>query len=72
VAAFLWIVSAFDLFKRRLGAGPTAAWLLVIILFPFAGAIVYWALRKPPRDEVQRAFDTEQEIRRGAPPPRVR
>jgi hypothetical protein len=71
LVAFLWIVTLFDLLRRHLGSKQTAAWALIIVLLPFVGAIGYWIMRKPPADEVRRAMDTENEIRRGAAPPRV-
>lgn len=71
LAVLLWIVTIYDLIRRHLGAGPTAGWLVVIILLPFVGAIAYWALRKAPDDEVQRRMDTEAEIRRGGAPPTI-
>jgi len=71
LAAFLWIVTIFDLVRRHLGAGPTAAWLVVVIVLPFLGSLAYWLMRRPPADEVQRARDKETDIRQGAAPPRV-
>jgi hypothetical protein len=71
LAAFLWIVTLFDLFRRHLQPRATVAWLLIVLILPFVGAIAYWALRRAPDEEVERAMDTEREIRRGAPPPRV-
>ena len=49
-----WVVSIVDLFKRHLGAGKTAAWLLLIVLVPFIGVILYWVLRKPSQEEIDR------------------
>jgi hypothetical protein len=72
LAVFLWIVTLFDLFRRHLSTGTTVAWLLIVLILPFIGAIAYWAMRKAPEDEVDRALATERDIRRGAPPPRTR
>jgi hypothetical protein len=71
LAVCLWFVTVFDLFKRHLGAGATAAWGIIILVIPYAGPLAYWILRKPPADEVQRSVDMQSEIRRGARPPRV-
>jgi drug/metabolite transporter (DMT)-like permease len=71
LAAFIWIVTLFDLFRRHLPTGTTVAWLLIVLILPFVGALAYWAMRKTPADEVERALDTERDIRRGAPPPRT-
>jgi hypothetical protein len=63
--ALVWIVSVWDIVRRHLSAGSTAAWLLIIIIFPFVGSLVYWVLRRPPDDEVRRRIDMETELHRG-------
>jgi hypothetical protein len=55
-----WVVSIVDLFKRHLGAGKTAAWLLLVVLVPFVGTILYWVLRKPSQEEMERQLASEQ------------
>ena len=62
----IWVITIMDLFHRHLGAGKTAAWLLLVIIVPFLGAILYWALRTPPEAEVQRAYDDERAFRESA------
>lgn len=62
----IWVITIMDVFHRRLGAGKTAAWLLMVILLPFVGSVVYWVLRKPPADEVQRQYDDERALRESA------
>jgi hypothetical protein len=34
------------------------------VLLPFIGAFIYWALRKPSRDEVEQQYLGEAELRR--------
>jgi type VI protein secretion system component VasK len=71
--AIIWVITLIDLFRRHLGAGPTAAWLLIVILLPFVGALVYWVMRKPSSGEVQHYVEVERELRheeqRPMPPP---
>ena len=62
----VWIITILDVFHSRLGAGKTAAWLLIVFLLPFVGSIVYWVMRKPPADEVQRIYDDERALRDAA------
>jgi uncharacterized protein (DUF58 family) len=71
LVALIWLVTAFDIVRRPLSFTVTVAWLLFALILPFVGSIVYWMLRKPPADEVQRAIDTERDIRAGAAPPRL-
>jgi hypothetical protein len=71
LVALIFLVTAFDVIRQPLGFGKTAAWLLIVLILPFVGSILYWVLRKPPADEVQRSIDTERDIRAGATPPRL-
>ena len=41
----VWVFTV-DLFSRHLDRRHTLAWLLIVILLPFAGALLYWVLRR--------------------------
>jgi uncharacterized protein (DUF58 family) len=75
LVAIIWVITLIDLFRRHLGAGPTAAWVLLVIILPFIGALIYWIARKPSADEVEHYAEVEHEFRgtdprgRQAPPP---
>jgi Phospholipase_D-nuclease N-terminal len=64
----VWAVTAVDIFRRHLGPGKTAAWLLLALIVPLVGAVLYWALRRPSRAEVQAQYDADlavhEELRR--------
>ena len=45
--AVVWIVTVSDLVRRHLGRQRTIAWVLIVLILPFAGAALYWVLRKP-------------------------
>ena len=55
-----WVVSMVDLFKRHLGTKTTAAWLCLIVLLPFVGVILYWVLRKPSEEEIERQLASQE------------
>lgn len=42
----VWAFTVVDLFSRHLDRPRMLAWLLMIILLPFAGALVYWVVRR--------------------------
>jgi len=63
LVAVIWVITLIDLFRRRLGAGPTIGWLVLVIVLPFVGALIYWIVRKPSTEEVQHYVDVEREIR---------
>jgi|tagenome__1003787_1003787.scaffolds.fasta_scaffold20933264_2 hypothetical protein len=67
--AFVVIVSIADIVRRHLGMGRGAAWILLIVLFPFAGALLYWAMRKTPQDELDRSAAAERDLRESGRPP---
>jgi Phospholipase_D-nuclease N-terminal len=75
LVAIIWVITLIDLFRRHLGAGPTIGWVLLVIVLPFIGAIIYWIVRKPSADEVEHYVEAEHEFRgkdprgRSAPPP---
>jgi type VI protein secretion system component VasK len=62
--AIIWVITLIDLFRRHLGAGPTAGWLIIVILLPFVGALAYWIVRKPSSEEVEHSMQVERDIRR--------
>jgi hypothetical protein len=51
----VWGISVFDIVRRHLGRQRTAAWLLIVILLPFVGSILYWVMRKPTDAEIRAA-----------------
>lgn len=51
----VWIGTAVDIRRRRLGVWKAVGWLLVALLVPFIGALIYWLMRKPDADESERA-----------------
>jgi hypothetical protein len=59
VLLVVWAITVSDIVRRHLGRGPTAAWLLIVILLPFLGSLLYWALRKPSEAEIQAQADAE-------------
>ena len=59
VLVVVWVITVSDIVRRHLGRGPTSAWLLIVILLPFLGSLLYWALRKPSAEEVQAQADAE-------------
>jgi uncharacterized integral membrane protein len=66
VLVIVWVVTVADMIGRHLPRGQTAAWLLIVILLPFVGSILYWALRKPSADEVEYQAESEVAMREAA------
>lgn len=56
-AAWIFISAFADLFKRRdMSGGGKAAWVLLIVIFPVFGSLIYIATRKQPGE-----FDADAE-----------
>ena len=61
----VWVISLLNL-PPPLGAAKTAAWVLLVIILPLVGSIIYWALRKPEPGDAQRTADAERARREQA------
>jgi uncharacterized protein (DUF58 family) len=59
----IWVLTIVDIVRSHLGAAKTAAWILIVLILPFIGSLLYWFLRKPPADEVTRQVDNERAMR---------
>jgi hypothetical protein len=61
-----WVVTIGDLFSRHLVRGRTAAWLIIVLLLPFLGSVLYWVLREHTPSDVQYQVDSERALRESA------
>ena len=64
--AVIWAITIVDLFRRHYSGWATVGWLALIVFLPVIGALVYWGVRKPSRDEVEQQYLGEAELRRSA------
>ena len=50
VAIVAWVVALTDMVRRRaeLSRGQLAAWILIVILLPVLGTILYYAVGRRP------------------------
>ena len=63
VILVIWGITIWDIVKSHLGAGKTAAWMIIVILLPLVGSAAYWILRKPEAGDAQRQYDNEMAMR---------
>jgi hypothetical protein len=68
----IWVITIADIVRRRMGAGRTSAWLLVVVLLPFVGAVLYWALRQSTPGDIEQQVGAQAEMRRNSPFDRTR
>ena len=59
----VWGVGIFDIVSRDLSRSATAAWILIVVLLPLVGTLVYFVMRKPTEKEIRRAEQAATEQR---------
>jgi hypothetical protein len=57
------VITIVDIVRHPQGAAKTTGWILLVLVLPFLGALLYWALRKPTSQEVENARITGGEVR---------
>jgi hypothetical protein len=62
----VWVITVVDIVRRHLGAKQTSAWLLIVVLLPFVGALAYWVLRKPEPGDAALAAAVDSDRREQA------
>jgi hypothetical protein len=63
----VWAVGLVDIVRRPLSRQAKAGWIVVVLLLPFVGTILYWILRKPTEEEIRRAQRSAADRRHGDP-----
>jgi len=51
----VWALGVVDIVRRDLSRGATAAWILIVVLLPVIGTLLYFLLRKPTEEEIRQA-----------------
>jgi hypothetical protein len=49
----IWVIGVVDIVRRPLSRQATAAWIVVVLVLPLIGTLVYFLLRKPTQEELQ-------------------
>jgi hypothetical protein len=61
--AIVWALGIVDIVRRHLSPAQTAGWILLVVLLPLVGTLVYFLLRKPTEEEIVRAQTAAAERR---------
>ena len=69
VVVIIWAISIADIIRRRMGAAHTAGWILLVVLLPVLGSLVYWAMRKPTAAELEATVGARADLRAQRPKP---
>ena len=68
VVALVWVLSIADIIRQRYSGWTTAGWLVLILVLPIVGSVIYWLVRQPTRAETEQQYLAEADLRRGAGP----
>jgi Phospholipase_D-nuclease N-terminal len=58
----VWAIAIVDIVRRPLSTVQTAAWILVVIVLPVIGTLIYFLVRKPTEEEVLRDQKARAEL----------
>jgi hypothetical protein len=61
-----WFLSVVDIIRRRYSGWTTVGWLVLIVILPFVGSLIYWQMRQPTRAESEQEYLAQAELRRSA------
>jgi Phospholipase_D-nuclease N-terminal len=59
----VWLIGVVDIVRSDLSGKATVGWLLVVLLVPLAGTLIYFLTRKPTDSEIRQAQRSADERR---------
>ena len=62
----LWGCALWDLIKGQYHGFAIVGWMVVILVLPIVGPMIYFAVRKPSRHEIDEKFLADRELQRAA------
>ena len=62
----LWGCALWDLIRGHHSGWAIVGWMLVILVIPIIGPMIYFAVRKPTRVDVEQKHLAERELQRAA------
>ena len=60
-----WVLTIADMIRQRHSGWTLAGWLALVILLPFVGSVIYWAMRKPTPKDAEGRYLADADVRRG-------
>jgi hypothetical protein len=58
----LWVASVFDVIRQHYSGWTVVGWLLVVLVLPIVGPMLYFALRKPRESEAESTYLAQRDI----------
>jgi hypothetical protein len=66
VLFIVWVITVVDIFRRPLSTKMKVAWLLIVVIIPYIGAIAYWIMRKPEAGDLERTYEAQHDLQQEA------
>jgi hypothetical protein len=63
IVAVVVALTIYDIFRHHMGGWASAGWVLLVVILPLIGSIIWWAARKPLPGDVEAAYRAEAEVR---------
>ena len=58
----VWVIGVADILRHDLPRGAKAAWLIIVVVLPVLGTLLYWVLRRPSDQEIRRAQEASRAL----------
>jgi hypothetical protein len=62
----LWGCALLDLIRGHHSGWTIVGWMLLILVIPIIGPMIYFAVRKPTRHEIDEKYLADRELQRAA------
>jgi hypothetical protein len=59
----VWVLGIVDILRRPLSRQKKAGWIIVVLVLPLVGTLLYFALRKPSEEEIRAAQEARADLR---------
>jgi hypothetical protein len=51
----VWVIGIFDILRSPLRRSTKAVWIVIVLILPVIGTVIYFATRKPTPEDIERA-----------------
>ena len=69
VAAIVAVATIVDVVRRHYSGWATAGWIVLVLILPFIGSLIYWFVRPAPPGEAEAQYLAQSDMRRSGRPP---
>jgi Phospholipase_D-nuclease N-terminal len=66
LVAIVWVLSIVDIIRSHYSTWTTIGWIALVVILPFIGSLIYWAVRKPTRGEIEQEYMAQESMRHDA------